>query len=360
LCLFAPRNVEDDKLLGELFDTRGILGARLGRNIAFCLFSSEATLKTVVEPRGASSASYLFIPGLVGTYNLKVESIEPAVAATVPDSVRREVQLRSAAIVNEFVEYFDLEVNDLPCLIFVFKHDRRPFVLSTHGGASVSSVVGFFDALAEIARQVESSGALALPTWVAVRRHAIADVEDLRELLRVKTSEASRELAAAAEAAKAYGLAQTILDVGPEQANDLYRFLGIQEKKDKHVLFVPESTRSAARAAMLDEHAANRIRRAARSGVQRRRVEERLHRREADLRAIERELVLDSVSAGVETVEQSVEDLCAKYERKFKRARNFMTIKKFVRVITGTAKAAENLTTSIGKTVDQLAKSLDE
>ena len=279
----------------------------------------------------------------------------------MPDSVRREVQLRSAAIASELVEYFDLEVGDLPCLIFLFKNDSRPFVLSTHGGAGVPSVVGFFDALGEIARQVETSGALALPTWVVTRRRALEDIERLRELLPVRTSQVREDLAAAAaaDAAAPFGLAQAILDVEPDRAHQLYRYLGIQ-KKDKSPLFVPDSTRAAARAAMLDDHVANLIRRARTSGVLRRKVEEELHDREADLRAIERNLVLDSVAAGVETVEQSVEDLCIKYERRFKRARNFMTIKKFVRVITGTARAVENLTTSIGKTVDQLASSLEE
>jgi hypothetical protein len=376
LCMFAPRNLDDEALLGELFDARGTLNARLGPDVAFCLFSSQATLETV-KAREPSSSDYLLVPGLVDTRNLKLDTrtlsaemrrsrppvnwqaIAPELAHVVPDSVRGEVQRRSAAIADEFVECFeDLESDDLPCLIFVFKGDSRPFVVPTHGGAGVSAVIDFFDALAEVSRQVETSGALALPRWAAEKNHATADVELLRTSLRKQTDEARRALAAAAEAGAAYELRQTILDIGPDRAHQLYQYLGVQ-KQGGSQLFVSESTRSAARLAMLDENVAKSFRNAVKSGKNRCQAEDHLHQRESELRAIEREFVLDSVAGELETVERSVERLCEKYERRFKRARNFMSVKKFVRLITGTLKAVENLTTSIGKTADEVAKSLD-
>lgn len=270
------------------------------------------------------------------------------------------MQRRSAAVADEFIECFeDLEIDDLPCLIFVFKGDSRPFVVPTHGGAGVPSVIAFFDALAEVSRQVETSGALALPRWAAENNHATADVERLRDYLSTRINEARSALTAAAEAAAAYELKQTVLDIGPDRAHQLYRYLGVQ-KQGGPQLFVSESIRSAARLAMLDENVAKSFRDAVKKGKYRLKAEVQLRQRESELRAIERELVLDSVASELETVERSVERLCEKYERKFKRARNFMTIKKFVRVLTGTAKAVENLTTSVSKTVDEMAKSLDK
>ena len=120
LCLFVPRNVEDEKLLGELFDSRGTLSARLGRDIAFCLFSSQASLETV-KARETPSAPCLIVPGLVGTqhsqHHLPPEnwqSIEPARARAEQLSIPVDQDLlrgllRGCFVVGAFDEFAVLE-----------------------------------------------------------------------------------------------------------------------------------------------------------------------------------------------------------------------------------------------------------
>lgn len=86
---------------------------------------------------------------------------------------------------------------------------------------------------------------------------------------------------------------------------------------------------------------------------------------EVELEALDREahridgeLDRNSLLRKLNTVEDEINAICTKYERKFRRARYYMTLRRFVLLLTGAATAVENVTTSIGSTVDSIVKEL--
>jgi hypothetical protein len=105
LCLIAPRDPDDEKLVGELFNARGSLSPRLSDNVALCLFSDNATLLEL-RARSPQPSEAIIIPGLVQTRNMphelrNLQRVGPVLAERVPGSVREEVLLRTTSIAGE-------------------------------------------------------------------------------------------------------------------------------------------------------------------------------------------------------------------------------------------------------------------
>lgn len=366
LCLFVPKDPEDEKLLRDLFDARGLISPQLG-DVAFCLFSSRATIMEA-RARNPAWADYLFIPGLTATCNmpndgpiwkpnLNWQAIEPMRAELIPAHVRDEVMLRSEAITDEIIDYFDLDRADVPCMVFLSRNDATPFVIQTRGSANLTAARDLFADLRSVVELLGRSGMLSLPSRVAERQSLLLERSDLETTLQEHHADSARALAAAADASSMYGLSGTIRGIDPKWAHHLFRYLGLPHR-DKRPLDVSPETRLAAAEAMMDPAVHMAFRRAVEEGKKRRKIEINLEAVNERVSRLDRQLAPETLSAGFETVEDRINAICEKYEKRFKRASHYMVLRKFVRVITGAAKAAESVTTSIGSTVDNIAKSL--
>jgi hypothetical protein len=360
LCLYVPNDRKDESLLGDLFDSRGLISPQL-KEIAFCLFSSRATMNEL-RARSPEWSDFLFVPGLVGVANLpnhwrNWRRVDPTQADIVPREVREEVLLRSQAIATEIVDYFQIADTDPPCLVFVARNDSEPFVIRTQGSANLSIVRELFRDLDRVSALVSDTGMLSLPTLIAwryalARQRAALDA-DLQELQLA----AARALVTAADAASSYGVSDVIRGIDPRMAHHLFRYLGLPHK-DKRPLYVSPDTRAAATAALLDPAVHKALREAVTAGKRRRKAE--IDREGLDQRIRENDRKLDrgSLENSLDTVEDEINTLCAKYEARFRRASRYMTLRRFIMVITGAAKAVESFTTSIGSTADNIAKGL--
>jgi len=360
LCLLVPKNPEDGQLLRDLFDARGLISPQL-KEVALCLFSSRATMNDL-RARTPESADYLFVPGLVDARNMPKDwrnwrRVDPAKAEMIPAEVRDEVLLRSQAIANEIIDYFQLDGTDLPCLIFVVRDDLTPFVIRTRGGANLATLRSLFEDLDRAAELVNRSGMLSLPVLIARRQDLMQRRTALEASLQDHHGAATRALEAAADASLPFGLNEAIREIAPGSARDLFRCLGLPHQ-DKRPMHVRPETRAAAAAALLDPTAHAAFREAVRAGKRLRKIEVELEALDREAHRIDGELDRNSLLRNLNTVEDEINALCTKYERKFRRARHYMTLRRFVLALTGAAKAVENVTTSIGSTVDSIVKEL--
>jgi hypothetical protein len=365
LCLFVSRNLEDEELLAGLFDSRAIVSQRLGPSLALCFFSSSATLREI-NTRDPRHGDYLFVPGLIDTridgprslIREGWECIEPAVVEKVPNSVRQEVLLRTEAVAEEIVRHFELDDDSPPCLIFVTRDDPIPFVVPTHSAADVKAVLALFDDLRTITAALVTFEGWSLPKKAARREVLVRELADLGNQLSNKTEKATTALAAAASAAESYGLSQVIIDVGPDRAHDLYRHLGLS-RAGQQTISVSADTAAAARSAAADRQVSTAFHKVITAGELRTKTVNAINKRESELKQIDADLAEETLKTRFRTVEDEVEAVCARYDRKFKRAKRYMALRKFVRILTGVAKVAEKVTTSAATTADEFAKAMD-
>lgn len=362
LCLFVPKNPDDQALLGQLFDARGLISPQLGSKLALCLFSSEATLRNMVghEPPKSDIRECLLIPGLVETRNMRQwQPIDPVGAANIDPEVRDEVMLRSASITNEIVDYFDLDWDrDLPCLIFVARgSDTTPFIVPTHGAANLKNVRALFDDLGRIVEVVDGSDMLDQSAKIAKRNYSEARRSDLRTNLEQCDKALGVALDAAASAAQAYGLGPTITGIQPSQARHLFRILGLGGAKERSKV-LPE-TRLAAEAALQNSDVHVAFRKVVRAGKARQKIVLQVEEVDREINRQDQGLISEPVKARLQTVEDLISDVCRKYDGKFRRSEIYMSMRRWLQVLTGAAKVAEDLVTKPIKAVDEAVKAID-
>ncbi|QMU79012.1 hypothetical protein GXW83_28200 [Streptacidiphilus sp. PB12-B1b] len=360
LCLFVPKDPEDEKLLSDLFNARGVISPQL-REIAFCLFSSRATMDEL-RARTPDWSDYLFVPGLINVHNMPAQwrnwrRVNPARAEMIPAYVRDEVLLRSQAISGEIVEYFQLDDTEPPFLVFVIRDDLTPFVIQTKGSASLAAIRELFNDLDRVASMINRFSMLKIPALIAERQGIMVRRARMEADLQIHHASAARGLMAAAAASSSYGLDQVIRGIDPSAAHHLFRYLGLHHK-DKRPLPVLPATRTAAAAAILDPPVHAAFREVVKAGKIRRKVEIEIEELDSRVVRIDRKLSRNSLLGDLRTVEDEIDAVCAKYERKFKRASHYMTLRRFITLLTGAATAVESVTTSIGSTVDNIANGL--
>jgi hypothetical protein len=359
LCLFVPAGPDDEKLLGQLFDARGSISPYLGNDIALCLFSTRATL-TEVRARNPESSDNLFIPGLVGMRNhpRHWQNWRTVNADLVPVDVREEVLRRSHAVGYEIAKHFDIDHGDLPCLVFVAPGEDAPFIIRTRGSADLDDLRRLFSKLAEVIGGLQRYGLLRIPWRIAERGRLISYQDELIHKLDELDGVASRELASAAEATRKYGLGPAILAVGSSRSHHLFRYLGLPHK-DKRPVRVSVEVAEAARAAVLDPSAHAALRAAVNAGRRRRKIEIKLEKVKGGIKSLDHELSFETVRSRLRTIEDMIDEICTEYEGRFRRHRRYMALNRFIRVFTGATKAAEGLTSSLGSTMDNIAKGTD-
>lgn len=367
LCLFVPGGPEDDELLGQLFDARGSLSPRLGRDVALCLFSAKATLDDL-RTRNPESSDFLIVPGLVDVRRLTFNLREPwrrrgawtAVPAdVVPARVRDEALLRTQSAGHEIADHFNLPRRSLPALIFVAAGEAEQFVVPVGGAGRLGVLTALLDDLADVVKDLERDGTLYLPQLIARKKQAVAELERESAWLAEEDADATRKLDSAAREAGRFGLEATVRAVGVERSGDLYRYLGLH-RKGKGVMPIPVETAEAARAAVLDPEAHRSLRQAVNAGKARRRAELAVQSTEREIRKLDEALDFETIPSRLRTVEDVIEQLCSRYEGKFRRRGRYAALRRFIRILTGAGRVVESVTSSLASTADNLAQHLGD
>lgn len=363
LCLLVPKDPDDEKLLRDLFNARALVGPRLAK-VALCLFTSEPS--DLMLARDPSHSDFLFVPGL---RQVQIDMhwpyepgkfwkpLQPEVAHTLPVQVREEVVLRTEVVGSEIAHYFELEESDPPCVIFVARKDRAPFVVRTKGGADLDALRSLLAEMDRLGQLVQESGMLSIPALAADRRRLLQARDSVEGRLEESTETAAAALTWAAEVASSYGLSNAIRGIDPKFAHQLFRYLGLPHR-DKRPLPVPQEVRENAAAALLDPSIHAAFREAIAAGKTRRKIELQLESIDRDIASLNRRLDRDQLSSKCATVEDEINAICVRYEKKFRRARQLMSLRKFLLLLSGAAKATQELTTLVPTAVDAAAQIL--
>jgi hypothetical protein len=119
-------------------------------------------------------------------------------------------------------------------------------------------------------------------------------------------------------------------------------------------------TAEAARAAVLDPEAHRSLRQAVKAGKARRRAELAVQSTERDIRTLDDELDFETLSSRLRTVEDVIEQLCSRYEGKFRRRGRYAALRRFIRILTGASQVVKSVTSSLASTADNLAQHMDD
>ncbi len=370
LAIFIPKEHQDADSLRWLFDRRGSLSPFL-TNVAFFLFSSNVPFeKTIV--RNPSISDLLMVPGLSavapsGAFRHRDlwmgdrrawTAPEVELASYVTNDVKDDVVLRGQHVSRELAEYFGLDAADLPCTLFLAKNDLQPFVVKTQGSADMElflDMVQRFNSIAELAK----AGPLSIPVRQARQKVLDAEVDRLTKLLQEADQKVLEALAVAARECENTALAETVKSTSTREANQLFRHLGLL-RNDKHPLPVPQEVKSAAFEEFQVQRTHEHFRAVVNLGKRRQHIEQRLQDRlsRQTVEASALAHLANSKSTDLKTIEDLLESTCEEFEKRFRRSNKWMSLKKFFGIITGTAKTIEGLTTSVGSTVDSIAKRL--
>jgi hypothetical protein len=370
LAIFIPKDHEDADSLRWLFDRRGSLSPFLA-NVAFFLFSSNIPFEKTTT-RNPSISDFLMIPGLSavlpsGAFRHRdlwtgdrrawtAPHVE--LASYVTNDVKDDVVLRGQHVSGELAEYFGLDAADLPCILFLAKNDLQPFVVKTQGSADMGlflDMVQRFDSIAELAK----AGPLSIPVRHARQKVLDAEVDRLSKQLQEAGQTVLEALAVAACDCKNTALAETVKSMSAGEAHQLFRHLGLL-RNDKRPLPVPQEVKNAAFEEFQVQRTHEHFRAVVNLGKRRQHIEQQLQdaqsRQAVEASALTR--LANSKSTDLKTIEDLLERTCEEFEKRFLRSNRWMSLKKFFGIITGTAKAIEGLTTSVGSTVDGIAKRL--
>ena len=129
LCIPIADTHRDRDLLGSLFDDRSRLSAMLGPEVAFFLFAPGPHAELVARDDG--SGKYSIVPGLVLPGAASGNRWRPIPISDVPLTERDAIIQRTQGITAELRDFFDLDRDSLPCLVFLTKNNDDPFVIRT-------------------------------------------------------------------------------------------------------------------------------------------------------------------------------------------------------------------------------------
>ncbi|MCX4099075.1 hypothetical protein [Nocardia sp. alder85J] len=164
-------------------------------------------------------------------------------------------------------------------------------------------------------------------------------------------------LETAANSTSQYGLRAPILAIGSSRSHHLFRYLGLPQK-DKRPMTISLEIVEASRLAILDPPVHAALRSAQNAGRARRKVEIQLEETQRIVQKMSDSINSETLKSRLQTIEDLIDQTCNKHERKIRRGQALMGIKRFILLITGAAKAAENVTISLASTADKIVKDL--
>jgi hypothetical protein len=343
LCFLVADTDRDRELLGTLFDNRGRISAKLGREVALFLFSPEPSPQGVIA-KSDDPSNALLIPGLTrhkaGAEELSWKPI-PVDSLLARD--RDQVIRRTQRITLDLREYFDLDEETLPCLVFLARGEDTPFVVRTRDAADLKALEELFGELNRVGAILNTHDALRLPYWEAQTRSLVAGRDLASEDCAEARSFLDAAIPAARSALKGVGLDGLLDDLDADNARTVFDVLGM-DRDPRRVGSYDPALLASVKAAMRDEGLRRQMRAIRDAGTRLRKSAARLAvlTVEMEKRLADRPNT-DQLAATVHTVEGELDVICGRFERKVKWRRYTLPLKAFARFVARTAPVARDI-----------------
>jgi hypothetical protein len=322
---FASGDTYSSRLLEDVFDARESIDILSGLRIVVFLFSGAD--HSAIEYR--TDGALKILPGRILDRIAEYTSVEGEdekfrtihISDIYSDKVKRQVTHQSSLATHALVDYYHLEVSELPCILVVGRNEPEPYVIRTAGAADVEAVLSLLRDVQKI-----SLPHVSLP--LSQKKDASHRLHGAKETLQ-KTQ---RRLELAVDACKALlekrGIPKKIIDL-VIQSDDPRDFYALSRLKE-----IPE--------AILPYE--NQLRLVAESSEYRKAavlVEKKLRYRdsaittfkEAQKRLIEYEKLLteaDAALSSIEDVQRDLQMLANRYERRFAIKNSVTRLKHFL------------------------------
>ncbi len=359
LCFLVTKTHQDKDLLEQLFDDRGRVSARLGPEVALFLFSNE----TARSRELIGLESRLIIPGLArqspGAQRRLggEESWVPMSIDMVEARDRDSVVQRSLSVAYELCSYFDLGQESLPCVMILTKDNSVPFVVRTRNAADIKSLEDLLAELRELAQVLTVSGMLDLPFSYARLRQLVEQKEEIDSECEAERRVLVDAIRSAKIVFESLGLGRYLDDLDEGSAPKVFEQLGMN--RSPHIANrQDDSERVQIEAALLDAETHRSLRKVKNVGRKLKRLQSEFATLNAQIDdSLSNRLNPRRIEDQLFTTEKRLDEICDRFERRFRWRRYVLPLKVFVRHATGAAKAASDAT-SVVSSLDKLANEM--
>ena len=189
MCLIVGGGINDGSFFEEIFEKKNALDTISGRHTAIFLFSSEKenliqnqTVKMIEEV----SNNFLVLPtnytdNIIPSWKkVKIQRI-----TEIDDSLKKVVVRESQNIATDIIEYFNLSVKDIPCILFKHKYWSDIFRIETK---SMANVEDFAKLLKKISIESEKLNS-KIPSWLHSEINTLFTNRNILNELKLKYDE---------------------------------------------------------------------------------------------------------------------------------------------------------------------------
>jgi len=339
LCLLVAGHLNDEKFFSDVFDKKETIDVVSGREIAVFLFSNALDTISLFEvEEGHTEILPGRLYGIRRDYHLerylkRVTEITPSVLKNYP--IKESAIKTSQTISSEICSKYNLDLDDIPCLLFLAKEETEPFIIRTKGEIDIEN---FFQIIKDVRKlsqtlpnnyELDDSIKLA-ETIVSIEQKSTqkAWVSEVEYTLNESLNEVRNVL-------QRYTIpieACEIL-VNQQTARNLWSILGQVPTIQAHPLAIQYADKIKLALAESD------LKRLARKAVK--------NSKELRITLNYRSSVLNRLKKlflQLHTAEEEMNLLCQKHERKLALKAKYRPIKQFVNTVLGiTAKTKEIL-----------------
>ena len=177
LCLLVAGHLRDLWFFQDVIEQRLALTPIAGHNITILLLANEVTSALTLIMSGGRGK---VVPGQnLGTQRIRGLSTVQSIAdlPLLAPEVRETLITTSQTMAFQIGEHFTLEVEDMPCILFLSKGNTEPCMIPTRGEANVQTFYSFLRDVRKIADTLPADGELEEPlkkAKVLVERHQLA------------------------------------------------------------------------------------------------------------------------------------------------------------------------------------------
>ena len=336
LCLVAASTYKDMELLGRLFDSRGRISAKLGRDIALFMFAPEFALTDFI----ALDEEYgdLVIPGLARNEVSRKGEWRTKPADRVGPFERETVIQRSQGITDQIRQRFGLDRETLPCLVFLTRDNDTPFIVRTRDSADLGIIEQLLDELLSVAEVLRSNGMLDLPYSLAETYALLVQKSELDRKCEVERGMLNALITSTRDSLKNLGLDSMLDGLSPESAYSFFGQLGLG--RDSSGQSPSYDTELVARIteAMRDARLYKQVGMIKSIGKSLRantRWSAELSKEIEERRA--REMSKETISEQLLTTEKKLEQICRQFEQKCRRRKTWrqvgLPVMEFIRIV---------------------------
>lgn len=335
LCLLVAGHLNDEKLFGNIFDKKESIDLVSGERIAVFLFSNEKDLFTEF---GYAEGHYAILPGrLIGCkyQDWRYRHVSEISASDLRNYNLRESVIKTSQTVSmALYKKFNLDSDDIPCILLLAQGEFSPFIIRTKGEAEIEHFFDFLKDIRKLTNKLPNFFNLDLSLKAAGELVKIEKESKQKAWVTEAENELQSKIKQIHEILIEFGMPRVACNklFNAQVAAKVWEFIGLVPNVTMHPLAIKYSKiiDRAIAEANLKPHiremtkAAKKLKRAV--------LNRNTHVK-----------TLKTLFPKLHTVRDSIKQICQRYERKFYWKAKYRPLKQFIETFSGKSKKVSDL-----------------